>query len=176
MPFGLQGAPATFQRMMDQLLCGLEEYAAAYLDDLVIYSDSWEDHMLHHAKVFDRLRGAGLTTKPRKCQFGMTQCFYLGHVAGNGIVRPEQSKVEAVMSFPILQTKKQVRAFLGVTGYYQKFIPNFATIAAPLTDLIRKNRPNQVVWTLSLISLTFVFFFNVASFLSVVLLFVFYTS
>ena len=147
MPFGLQGAPATFQRMMDQLLHGLEEYAAAYLDDLVIYSDSWEDHMLHLAKVFDRLRGAGLTAKPRKCQFGMTQCVYLGHVVGNGVVRPEQSKVEAVMSFPIPQTKKQVRAFLGVTGYYRKFIPNFATIAAPLTDLIRKNRPNQVVWT-----------------------------
>ena len=80
-PFGLQGAPATFQRMMDQLLRGLEEYAAACLDDLVIYSNSWEDHMLHHAKVFDRLRGAGLTTKPRKCQFGMMQCVYLGHVA-----------------------------------------------------------------------------------------------
>ena len=106
MPFGLQGAPATFQRMMDQLLRGLEEYAAAYLDDLVIYSDSWEDHMLHLAKVFDRLRGAGLTAKPRKCQFGMTQCVYLGHVVGNGVVRPEQSKVEAVMSFPIPQTKK----------------------------------------------------------------------
>ena len=133
--------------MMDQLLRGLEEYAAAYLDDLVIYSDSWEDHMLHLVKVFDRLRGAGLTAKPRKCQFGMTQCVYLGHVVGNGVVRPEQSKVEAVMSFPTPQTKKQVRAFLGVTGYYRKFIPNFATIAAPLTDLIRKNRPNQVVWT-----------------------------
>ena len=77
MPFGLQGAPATFQRMMDQLLRGLEEYAAAYLDDLVIYSDSCEDHMLHLAKVFDRLRGAGLTAKPRKCQVGMIQCVYL---------------------------------------------------------------------------------------------------
>lgn len=147
MPFELQGAPATFQRMMDQLLRGPEEYTAAYLDDLVIYSDPWEDHMLHLAKLFDRLRGAGLTAKPRKCQFGMTQCIYLGHVVGNGVVRSEQSKVEAVMSFPVPQTKKQVRAFLGVTGYYRKFIPNFATIAAPLTDLIRKNRPNQVVWT-----------------------------
>ena len=147
MPFGLQGAPATFQRMMDQLLRGLEGFAAAYLDDLVIYSDSWEEHLLHIKKVFDRLREAGLTAKPRKCQFAMKQCIYLGHVVGNGVIRPEHSKVEAMMSFPVPQTKKQVRAFLGVTGYYRKFIPNFATVAAPLTDLIRKNRPNQVVWT-----------------------------
>ena len=133
--------------MMDRVLRGLEGSAAAYLDDLVIYSDSWDEHVQHIRRVFNRLRDAGLTAKPKKCQFGMEQCIYLGHVVGNGVVRPEQSKIEAVMNFPTPQTKKQVRAFLGVTGYYRKFIPSFATIAAPLTDLIRKNRPNQVIWT-----------------------------
>ena len=113
----------------------------------MIYSDSWEEHLLHIKKVFDRLKGAGLTAKPKKCQFGMKQCIYLGHVVGNGNIRPEQSKIEAVMTFQVPQTKKQVRAFLGVTGYYRKFIHNFATIAAPLSDLIRKNRPNRVEWT-----------------------------
>ena len=147
MPFGLQGAPATFQRMIDQLLRGLEGYATAYLDGLVIYSDSWEEHLLHIKNVFDRLREAGLTAKPKKCQFAMKQCIYLGHVVGNGAIRPEQSKIEAVMSFPVPQTKKEVRAFLRVTGYYHKFIPNFATIAAPLSDLIQKNCPNRVEWT-----------------------------
>ena len=147
MPFGLQGAPATFQRMMDKLIRGMEDYTAAYLDDLVIFSDSWERHLHHIREVLDQLRAAGLTAKPRKCQFGMAQCIYLGHVVGNGLVRPEPSKIDAVMSFPIPQTKKQVRAFLGVTGYYQKFIPDFASVAAPLTDLIRKNCPDRVVWT-----------------------------
>ena len=146
-PFGLQGEPATFQRMMDKLIQGMEGYTAAYLDDLVIFSDSWERHLQHIREVFDQLRAAGLTAKPRKCQFGMAQCIYLGHIVGNGLVHPESLKIDAVMSFPIPQTKKQVRAFLGVTGYYRKFIPDFASVAAPLTDLIQKICPDRVVWT-----------------------------
>ena len=134
MPFGLQGAPATFQRMMDQPLHGLEGFAVAYLDDLVVYSESREEHLLH-IKVFDQIRKAGLTVKPRKCQFTMKQCIYLFHVVGSGVIRPEHSKVEAVMSFPVPQTKKQARTFLGATGYYRKFISNFTTIAIPI------NRP-----------------------------------
>ena len=113
MPFSLQGAPATFQRMMDKLIRGMEDYTAAYLDDLVVFSGSWERHLQHIHELFDRLRAAGLTAKPRKCQFGMAQCIYLGHVLGNGLVRPEPSKIDSVMLFPIPQTKKQVRAFLG---------------------------------------------------------------
>ena len=119
MPFGLQGAPATFQRMMDQLLKGLEDFAAAYLDDLVIYSSSWGEHLDLIRQVMDRLRGAGLTAKPRK----------------------------AITSFQQPKMKKEVRAFLGLTGYYRRFIPDFATIAVSLSDLVRKNSPNQVVWS-----------------------------
>ena len=147
MPFGLQGAPATFQRMMDSLLRGLETYAVAYLDDVVIHSSTWEDHLQHIQMVLTRLREANLTIKPKKCQFGMSNCTYLGHVVGNGEVKPELSKLDAVRMFPQPTTKKQVRGFLGLTGYYQKFIPGFASMAAPLTDLTRKNSPNQVVWT-----------------------------
>ena len=128
MPFGLQGAPATFQRMMDQLLKGLEDFAAAYLDDLVIYSSSWGEHLDHIRQVMDCFRGAGLTAKPRKCQFTMAQCSYLGHVVGNGAVRPEKSKLDAITSFQQPKTKKEVRAFLGLTGYYRRFILDFATI------------------------------------------------
>lgn len=72
---------------------------------------------------------------------------YLGHVVGNGEVRPEQSKLQAVEQFPVPSTKKQVRTFLGLTGYYRKFIPDYANVAAPLTDLTKKSAPNRVAWS-----------------------------
>ena len=146
MPFGLQGAPSTFQRMMDVLLKGIREYADAYLDDLVIFSHTWEEHCKHLRAVLSRLREAGLTAKPAKCQLGMQQCVYLGHVVGNGEVRPEQRNIDAVTNFPRAATKKKVRSFLGLTGYYRKFIPNYSTIAVPLTDLTKNSAPS-VVWT-----------------------------
>ena len=96
MPFGLNGAPATFQRMMDRLLQGLDDFAPAYPDDLVVYSSTWEEHIGHIRTVFGRLRDAGLTAKPKKW---MSQCVYLGHVVGDCVVQPEQSKIEAVESF-----------------------------------------------------------------------------
>ena len=102
--------------------------------------------MEHIRKVLQRLREAGLTVKPKECQFGMKYCTYLGHVVGGGAVRPEASKVEAVEQFKVPEIKRQVRAFLWLTGYYRKFIPNYATIAAPLTDLTRKSAPNNVQW------------------------------
>ena len=147
MPFGLQGAPATFQRMMDQLLRGLEAYAAAYLDDLVIFSQSWEEHLEQVQSILSRLREAGLTAKPSKCQFAMQECIYLGHIVGNGLVQPETSKIEAIQKWSTPETKKQVRAFLGLTGYYRKFIPSYSATAAPLTDLTRKFGPTKVNWT-----------------------------
>ena len=114
MPFGLQGAPAIFQRMMDSVLQGCSDYAAAYLDDVVIRSVSWEDHIRHIRSVLLKLREAGLTTKPKKCQLAMSQCTYLGHVVGNGEVQPEESKVEAVRNYPTPKTKKSLSGINGV--------------------------------------------------------------
>ena len=105
MPFGLSGAPATFQRMMDRLLQGTDDFAAAYLDDLVVYSDTWEAHCHHLRQVLQRLSNNGLTAKPAKCQLGMRKCVYLGHVVGNGQVCPEESKLKAVESFAVPATK-----------------------------------------------------------------------
>ena len=101
---------------------------------------------MHIRAVLDRLRKAGLTAKPRKCQFGMEQCSYLGHIVGNGVVQPELAKLQAVEAFPTPTSKKQVRTFLGLTGYYRKFIPNYVSVACPLTDLTKKSAPNCPVW------------------------------
>ena len=141
MPFGLQGALSMFQRMMDHILVGMQEFASAYLDDLIIHSDSWEEHVLQ------RLMEAGLTMKQKKCQLPMLHCSYLGHVVGEGLMRPELSMVEAVKQFQVPTTKTAVRTFLGITGYYRKFIPGYAELAAFLADLTRKNAPNKVKWS-----------------------------
>ena len=146
MPFGLCGAPATFQRLMDRVIRDKGGFARTYLDDLVIFSSSWEDHLDHLSQIFQRLEDAGLTTKLRKCQFGMSECSYLGHVVGGGLTRPEEQKTEAIRSYPQPSTKKQVRAFLGLAGYYQRFILHFAHRARPLTELTRKKMPDRVVW------------------------------
>ena len=146
MPFGLKGAPATFQRLMDKVINGLQEFSAAYLDDIVIFSNTWEAHTKHLRAVLQHLRMAGLTGKPSKCQFAQRECTYLGHVVGSGTVRPHPSKIESVQQFKIPETKQQVRAFLGLTGYYRQFIPDYAALTVPLTDLTRKGAPNEVSW------------------------------
>ena len=141
MPFGLRGAPATFQRLMDQLIRGQEEFAAAYIDDKL-----WTDHPGHVREVLQRIKEAGLTVKARKCQFGTDSCVYLGHKVGNGTVHPEDAKIASIKALTQPEMKKDVRTFLGITGYYPRFIPNYASVAAPLTDLTRKAAPNKVVW------------------------------
>ncbi len=147
LPFGLHGAPATFQRMMDILLRPHQAYAAAYLDDVVVHSVSWEDHLERLRRVLSELRRAGLTANPRKCHLALSEAKYLGFQVGRGLIRPQEKKVEAVRSAPRPTTKTQVRAFLGLAGYYRCFIPNFSSLAASLTDLTRKGQPEMVQWS-----------------------------
>ncbi|CAM4560493.1 unnamed protein product [Caretta caretta] len=147
LPFGLRNAPATFQRLVDGLLAGLGEYAVAYLDDVAIFLDSWADHLEHLQKVLERIREAGLTVKAKKCQIGLNRVTYLGHQVGQGTISPLQAKVDAIQKWPVPKSKKQVQSFLGLAGYYRRFVPHYSQIAAPLTDLTKKKQPNAVQWT-----------------------------
>ncbi|KAI2643107.1 Retrovirus-related Pol polyprotein from transposon 17.6 [Labeo rohita] len=147
LPFGLHGAPATFQRLMDVVLRPHQPYAAAYLDDVVIHSERWEEHLSHLRRVLTELRRAGLTANPRKCHLALSEAKYLGYQVGRGLIKPQTRKLEAVQAAPRPSTKTQVRAFLGLAGYYRCFIPNFSSIASPLTDLTRKGQPEKVVWS-----------------------------
>ena len=115
-PFRLQGAPTTFQRMMDQVLCRTEEFAAALLDDLVVFNATWEEHIKHLRERLRQLREACLTAKLKKCYLAMRETMYLGHVVGSGEVKPELDKVKAVREFPRPVITKDVRYFLGLTG------------------------------------------------------------
>jgi len=147
MPFGLHGAPPTFQRLMDQVLHGLSDFTSAYLDDIVIFSETWEEHLKHLQMVLRRIQEAGLTINPDKCALAKKEIEYLGYVLGNGVIRPQVGKVQAIKSFTLPKTKKQVRSFLGLVGWYRRFVPNFSSRAAALTDLIKKNGPNQIQWS-----------------------------
>ncbi|CAM5179005.1 unnamed protein product [Eretmochelys imbricata] len=147
LPFGLHGAPATFQGLMDKLLWPHTSYAAAYLDDVIIHTPDWETHLGKVEAVLDTLRRAGLTANPAKCAIGLAEAKYLGYIVGRGMVKPQLNKLEAIQNWPLPNRKKQVRAFLGVVGYYRRFIPHFATRVSPLTDLIKARGPDMVKWT-----------------------------
>ena len=147
MPFGLVAAPSTFQRLMDQIFHDTHQYAVAYLDDIIVHSQTWDEHIYHLREVFTRLQQAGLKIKEKKCRFACNSCTYLGHVVGNGQVRPMEAKVKAVKEFKQPKTKKDVRAFLGLCGYYRRFITTFSTRATPLSNLTRKEMPKRVIWT-----------------------------
>ena len=100
MPFGLRNAPATFQRLMWKVLKGLESFTCAYLDDVIIFSNSWSEHLRHLQLVFQRLQNAGLTLKKAKCVFATAVVDYLGHTIGLGYVKPRAMKVAALVNFP----------------------------------------------------------------------------
>jgi hypothetical protein len=139
MPFGMKNSPATFQRIMNQVVSGLEG-CETYIDDIVIYSETWEEHLEIMRKFFERLRKAGLTINLAKCEFGQATVTFLGHVVGQGQVKTIDAKIEAICNFPKPVTRKELMRFLGMAGYYRKFCPNFSTISDPLTRLLRKGQ------------------------------------
>lgn len=140
MPFGLVNASSTFQRIMDEILSDLE-FAAAYIDDLFIFSSTWEEHLAHITAVLDRLLSYNIKLKLVKCIFGATSIKCLGHIVGGGEVKPDPEKLVAIARMPRPFDVRTLRSFLGMIGYYRQYIDDYSDITAPLSRLTRKNVP-----------------------------------
>ena len=139
MPFGLCNAPATFQRLMDLVLAGLQwNNCLVYLDDILIIGRTFDDHLQNLSLVLDRLRGAGLKLKPFKCAICRKQVTYLGHIVFTDGIATDPAKTNKVKCWPTPTSKHQVQEFLGLVSYYRRFIKSFATVAKPLHRLTEK--------------------------------------
>ena len=148
MPFGLVSAPAVFARMMRMLhLADLS--AENFFDDILVHSASWSDHLHHVRNVLDRLKSYGLTARPSKILAGFQSLEFLGHVVGSGVLRPDESKTDKILQVSTPTTKKQVRSLLGLLSFYRRYIPGFASVAAPLTDLTKESGRScrSIHWT-----------------------------
>ena len=143
-PFGLAQAPAYFQRLINEVLTGLD-FAMGYLDDIIIFSKTEEEHLRHLEIIFKRLRGADLKLKLQKCSFFKKHIQYLGHLLSEEGIQPLPEKLESISKMPTPKNAKQVKQFLGLVGYYRKFVPRFADISRILTKLTCKNE--EFKWT-----------------------------
>jgi hypothetical protein len=145
LPFGMVNSEASFSRMMRKVLKGLQN-VGNFVDDILIFTDTFSQHVKVLNQVLDRLAGARLTAKSSKCFIGYSQLECLGHTIGQGKLLPGTDKIEAVRKASKPETNKQVRRFLGLANFYRKFVPNFAHIAYPLTELTKNEEPNRVKW------------------------------
>ncbi|XP_076036100.1 uncharacterized protein LOC143022050 [Oratosquilla oratoria] len=144
MPFGLRNSPATYQRLINTLIIGLPG-VRSYLDDIIIYSKTWEEHLTQLYNFLSRADQARLTLNLAKSEFGQAQVAYLGHAVGNSMVKPLDLKVKAITNLPRPTNRREVRRVLGMFGYYRRYCKIFAEIAEPLTNLLRKDQRFQ--WT-----------------------------
>lgn len=141
MPFGLSNAPATYQRLMDKTLAkGLRQFCCVYLDDVLVFSRTFEEHIEHVRQCITWMAEVGLLLKARKSSFFEAETEYLGFIIGNGTIKMTHSKMRNIIEFPIPSDIKGVQSFLGVTGYYRRFIKNYGTQVSPLHDLTRRDQ------------------------------------
>ena len=138
MPFGLTNAPATFQRTMEMKFSDMIDYTDIYVDDIVVYSESLEDHLVHLRKVLQRLREHQLFVKLKKCSFAQSEIEFVGFIVGRKGIRPVPEKLQTILDWPVRKNAKHVRSFLGLCCFYHQFFPQFATIASPVTALTGK--------------------------------------
>ena len=146
MPFGLTNAPAAFQRFVNSIFADLLDVCVVvYLDDILIYSDSPEEHTKHVQEVLRRLREQGLYCKLSKCEFSITTCEYLGYILSSDGLKMSSEKVQAIQDWPVPRKVKDIQSFLGFCNFYRRFIPSYSNITIPLTRLTR----SKVKWNWS---------------------------
>ena len=139
MPFGLNNAPAIFQKMATRLIQGFENFCIVYVDDILIYTkSSAEDHLMHVQLVLDRIRKHNLKLKLSKCAFLQSEIKYLGFLVNRLGIKPDPEKVKAIKELQPPKTVKQVRSLIGVTSWYRRYLPNFSEIVDPLIALTKK--------------------------------------
>lgn len=151
MPFGLKNAPATFQRLINKVLYGLiNRVCVVYMDDILVFSTSMQEHVSNIRMVFDRLREARLRIQINKCNFFSKETLYLGHILTPGGVRPNPAKVDVILNLSLPKTVKGIKSFLGMTGYYRKFIRDYSRVVYPMIRYLKKgvkldiNDPNYI--------------------------------
>lgn len=134
MPFGLSNAPSTFQAEMNAIFkTNLRRFVLVFFDDILIYSRNWEDHVTHLSEVFNILHLNSFFAKPGKCEIARTSLTYLGHIISKEGVAVDPDKIVAVKDWPLPTNVRQLRGFLGLTGYYRRFVAHYATLIAPYT-------------------------------------------
>jgi len=140
LPFGLTNSPATFQRVMEHILGDLNmSICLVYLDDIIIFSDSFEEHLQHLELVLERIKQFGLKLNPKKCKFFQRQIKYLGHIISSEGIAVDSEKTKTLLTWPVPSNVDQLRSFLGFVGYFRKYVKDYAKIAKPLNDLLVGN-------------------------------------
>lgn len=144
MPFGLKNAPATFQRMMNEVLREyINKCCVVYLDDILIFSTSLQEHLVAIRKIFEKLAEHNLKIQVDKCSFLKKETEYLGHVLTSEGMKPNPNKTKCIQEYKLPTTEKQLKSFLGATGYYRKFVEGYAKIAYPMLKYLKKRQENK---------------------------------
>ena len=147
MPFGLKTAGAVFSRVMRKLLAGVNDANICNcMDDVLLSTPPWEEHVLSLDRLLAGCREANLSVRPTKCFLGCREISFLGHFLGRGNLSPEEDKVDKIRKAPRPTTKKELRSFLGLVGYYRKFVANYSKLALPLTDKTKAKQPDKLQW------------------------------
>ena len=146
MPFGLSGAPATFQSLMMKVLKAVVwKYALCYVDDVIIFSRNFKEHLKLIDKILKPIKNAGLNISPNKCKFAQQKVHYLGHILGRNGIETDERKVKKIKNLVPPKDQKGVKSLIGLTNYYKKYILRYSKICSPLFELLKKDKP--FIWT-----------------------------
>ena len=148
-PFGLSISPAAFNRNIRHILDGIPNIEV-FVDDVLVHTKSWEEHVETIEKIFKKFAEVGVSIKPSKCQLGTQSLEFLGHTIGQGVQRPQMKTIDKIQAFQKPTTKKGIRSFLGICGYYSRFVDKYTYLAQPLICLTGKTMPQKINWTAEL--------------------------